>query len=224
MKIYAISGLGADQRVFQYLKLENEIAPIDWITPEKNESIENYAKRLSAVINTKEDFVLLGVSFGGLIAVEISKISNPVTTILISSAETKNELPKKFRMFGKGLLNLLPKRFFDIPRKPAQLLFGTKEVKLLNDILDDTDLYFAKWAVNQLVNWQNTSRLNSVLKISGEKDKVIPPSNTENESLIKGGEHFMIVDRADEIIEIINFHLKGESENKKKKNILGLRP
>ena len=207
MKIYAISGLGADQRVFQYLELNFEIVPVDWITPDKNEPIEYYSKRLSSVINTKEDFAILGVSFGGLIAVEISKMLNPVTTILISSAETKSELPKKFRMFGNGLLNILPQRFFDMPRKPAQFLFGTKETKLLNEILDDTDLHFAKWAVNQLVNWKNTTRLKSVLKISGEKDKIIPPSNTENEHLIKGGEHFMIVDRANEISEIINPHL-----------------
>jgi hypothetical protein len=80
---------------------------------------------------------------------------------------------------------------------------------LLNDILDDTDLHFAKWAVNQLVKWQNTTRLKSVLKISGEKDKIIPPSNTENEHLIKGGEHFMIVDRANEISGIINSQLKN---------------
>ena len=207
MKIYAISGLGADQRVFQYLKLENEIVSVDWITPLKKESIENYAKRLSSVINTKEDFALLGVSFGGLIAIEIAKISGPKATILVSSAQIKSELPKKFTWFGNSLLNLLPPRFFDMPRKPAQFLFGTKETKLLNEILDDTDLVFAKWAVNELVDWQNEFVPNPVLKINGTKDKIIPPAYAENEILVTGGEHFMIVDRADEISEIINSQL-----------------
>ena len=50
MKIYAISGLGADKRVFQFLKLEHEFIPIDWIDPLKNESIAEYAKRFSSII------------------------------------------------------------------------------------------------------------------------------------------------------------------------------
>ena len=65
MKIYGISGLGADQRVFKYLKLDCEFIPIDWITPLKRESIENYALRLAQVIDTNEAFGILGVSFGG---------------------------------------------------------------------------------------------------------------------------------------------------------------
>ncbi|MGB0839278.1 MAG: hypothetical protein ACPGXL_04005 [Chitinophagales bacterium] len=33
MKLYGISGLGADQRVFQYLNLDCELIPLDWIEP-----------------------------------------------------------------------------------------------------------------------------------------------------------------------------------------------
>ena len=47
MKLYAISGLGADQRVFKYLTLDCEIIPLEWIDPQKNEPLENYAIRLS---------------------------------------------------------------------------------------------------------------------------------------------------------------------------------
>ena len=209
MKIYAISGLGADKRVFQYLTLNHDLITIDWITPEENEPIEKYAERLSVVIDTTEEFALIGVSFGGLIAVEISKIIQPRITFLISSVETKDELPKMFRWIGKSVLKYLPERFFDIPRKSAGFVFGTSNTVLLHQILDDTDLSFAKWAINQLVNWKNTERLKSVMKISGSNDKIIPASGGENEILIQDGAHFMIVDRAAEISEWIN--LKMES-------------
>ncbi|MDF4221942.1 hypothetical protein [Maribacter huludaoensis] len=56
MKIYAISGLGADQRVFEHLNLDIELIALDWITPHKNESIKVYAKRLSEVIETDDEF------------------------------------------------------------------------------------------------------------------------------------------------------------------------
>ena len=46
-KVYFISGLGADKRIFSFLDLSFcEPVFIDWITPLKNESLESYALRL----------------------------------------------------------------------------------------------------------------------------------------------------------------------------------
>ena len=204
MKLYGISGLGADKRVFEYLNLDCKLIPIEWIEPLKNETIESYSIRISKSINREEDFGIMGVSFGGLVAVEISKRLNPKLTILISSAETKLELRLIYKIIGKTkLLKLIPQFLFDPPRIIADWIFGAVNKKLLNQILNDTDLYFAKWAVNQLTNWSNIEKLsNPVLKIGGTHDKLIPPN--KNQRLIEKGEHFMIVDRAYEISQIIN--------------------
>ena len=204
MKLYGISGLGADKRVFEYLDLDCKLIPIEWIEPLKNETIESYSIRISKSINREEDFGIMGVSFGGLVAVEISKRLKPKLTILISSTETKLELRLIYRIIGKTkLLKLIPQFLFDPPRIIADWIFGAVNKKLLNQILNDTDLYFAKWAVNQLTNWSNIEKLsNPVLKIGGTHDKLIPPN--KNQRLIEKGEHFMIVDRADEISQIIN--------------------
>ena len=215
MKIYAISGLGADKRVFQYLNLDFDMIPIDWIKPIKDESLENYSKRLSSKIKLNEKFVIMGVSFGGLVAVEISKILNPEITILISSAETRREIPKLYRIIGDlGIMRILPKKMFDPPRILARFLFGAEKFELLNQILDDTDLNFAKWAVNELINWKNSERVkNQLLKISGSRDKLIPPRLGEDIIEIMGGQHFMIVDRADEISDMINDNLRKRTDN-----------
>jgi len=208
MKLYGISGLGADKRVFQNLTLDCELIPIDWIEPKENETIEDYSIRLSQGINTAEKFGIIGVSFGGLVAVEMSKKLNPALTILISSAETNTELRAIYRIFGKSkLVNLIPTQLFDPPRGIANWMFGAKNKQLLNQILDDTDLNFAKWAVKELVNWKNEERLaNPILKIGGTHDKLIPSKNVDK--LIERGAHFMIVDRADEISEIINEEIR----------------
>lgn len=152
MKIYGISGLGADKRVFEYLKFEDEFVPIDWITPHKNESLENYALRLSKIINTKEQFGLLGLSFGGLIAVEISKQLKPQCTILISSVETRKDLPLIYRVLGKSkLLKIIPPSFFKPPKKLAYYFFGAKNKALLQSIINEADLRFVKWATQALL-------------------------------------------------------------------------
>ena len=203
MKIYGISGLGADKRVFEYLNLDSEFYPIDWIDPFKKESISEYAKRLSQIIDTTEKFCLIGVSFGGLVAVEINRFLKPELTILISSVETKHELSPFLRFLGKTkLTQIIPTKFFKPPYWILYYLFGTRETKLLKVILEDTDLVFAKWAINELLNWKNDSSIDNFIKIHGTKDRLIPPSGEAE--IIKGGGHFMIVDRAKEISQIIN--------------------
>ncbi len=209
MKIYAISGLGADKSVFEYLELENELITLDWIPPKVNEPIEEYAKRFAENygVDKEINFIILGVSFGGLIATEISKLYQPKMTFLISSAETKYEINKFWKLIGQvGITKILPKNLFDPPRKFAHFLFGTQKKKLLNAILDDTDVGFTKWAINELLNWKNITKLSNVIKIGGSKDKLLPPKD-ESIIIIEGGEHFMIVDKAKEISKIITASL-----------------
>ncbi len=209
MKVYGISGLGADKRVFNFITLNYPFTPIDWILPYKNESIEEYSKRLSSIIDTENDFCLIGVSFGGLIATEMSKFLKPKITILISSAHTKNELKSIFKWFGKTkVIKLIPTFLFYPPKFIASYLFGAKNNKLLNKILDDTDLSFVKWAIHELINWKNTTQLKNVVKINGTNDKLIPPKGTTKMILIDKGEHFMIVDNAIEISNLINTEIK----------------
>ena len=208
MKIYGISGLGADKRVFNFLKLNHTLIPIEWIKPYKREPLQDYSARLSKIIDPKSDFVLIGVSFGGLVAVEISKILNPCLTILISSVETKIELRPIYSGFGKlNIIKKIPAKLFDPPRYIASSLFGTAN----KELLEDTDLQFAKWAVNELVNWDNQNQVENLIRIHGTKDKLIPWRGLGKVELIEDGEHFMIIDRAEEISKFINEKIKDRS-------------
>ncbi|OHX65426.1 hypothetical protein [Flammeovirga pacifica] len=202
MKAYCISGLGADQRVYNNLEIKYEKISISWITPLKNESLKNYAIRLSQKIDQDEEFILIGVSFGGLIAVEISKILKPKFTVLISTIEKSSELPFLYRLVSKmNFVKYLPSKLFHMPFFIASFLFGTKNL-LLKEILQDSDLSFTKWAINTLLHWKNETSINNCVKINGTSDLIL--SSYESDFYIKNGHHFMIVDRADEISEIIN--------------------
>jgi len=211
MKIYCISGLGADERVFQDLNLDFETIPISWIETYENENISQYSKRLSSIINTHEEFAILGVSFGGLVAVEISQQLNPTITILISSAETKDNLRAIYRAIGKlNILKLIPAFMFNPPRLIANWIFGAKRIEILDQILTDTNFKFAKWSAIQLTTWKNTRKVqNNIIKIEGSNDKLIPRTKDEDSIVVENGEHFMIVDKADEISKIINQEIKN---------------
>ena len=124
MKCYCISGLGADKRAFKYLSINHELIHVEWIKPTKNESISNYSKRLSSQINTKEPFMLLGLSFGGIIACELAKIINPQKVIHISSITNKKHLPLVFRLIGAiGIHKIIPASLMSPPMGLAYWFF-----------------------------------------------------------------------------------------------------
>jgi hypothetical protein len=210
MKIFAISGLGADKRIFDYLTIQHELVAIDWLIPEKNEDIVVYTERLinAYKINEEVEFGILGVSFGGLIAVEMSKLLNPKMTILISSVETHHEFGWLIKLIGKSkIIKFIPKILLDPPRFLAHYMFGTKRKKLLTSILNDTDLRVTKWAVRELLYWKNETKLPNLIKIGSLDDKILPSKGSDT-ILIDKGEHFMIVDRSDEISDILNHKIE----------------
>src|SRR5215831_6606770 len=111
MEAYFISGLGADARVFEHIRLPEGYHPIHigWIEPEENETLPHYAMRLAASIDTAEPFVLIGLSFGGMLVTEIAKVLKPASTILIASIPLSKHLPPYFHAAGKiGLHKLVP--------------------------------------------------------------------------------------------------------------------
>jgi pimeloyl-ACP methyl ester carboxylesterase len=202
MKAYCISGLGADHRVYQALDLKYELVALEWIEPRKKETLAAYAQRLAAKIDQKKPFVLIGVSFGGMLAVEIAHQLQPVQTILISSVEVAEELPKWYRWLGKlEVVGSLPVYCFRLPFWAAKWAFGTRH-PLLKAILKDSNPAFTKWAIAALLSWNNTQRLSNRLKIGGAKDRLLPAK--EVDYVIEDGHHFMIVDKAAQLSALIN--------------------
>lgn len=124
-ELYIFSGLGADERVFQRLDFSDyRTTFVTWILPQENETIEHYATRLLDQIRATKP-ILIGLSFGGLIAVEIAKQIDTEKVILIASAKTKNEIPFYYRFAGKLRLHkLIPTQFLKSANLFMNWLFG----------------------------------------------------------------------------------------------------
>ncbi|AXG70236.1 hypothetical protein KORDIASMS9_02475 [Kordia sp. SMS9] len=204
--VYGISGLGADKRIFDFLELKYEFTALDWIAPKPKESIKAYAQRLidTYQLATKPNSVIVGVSFGGMIAAEMHELLETKKTVVISSATKSAELPYLYRFAGKlNLVRWIPKRLLKLNVHLAAFFFGTKQKKLLKAIIKDTDLHFLKWGMFAITKWKKTTKNAEIITIHGDEDKVIPAKGQKN-YLIKNGGHFMIVDLADEVSKILN--------------------
>jgi len=206
-KIYVFSGLGVDKRVSDHIDFGVlDVELLEWNHPFADESLENYALRISKKI-TEENPILIGLSFGGILCVEISKIIKTKKIILIASAKTKFELPYLFRLSGKLKLNkLIPNSILTHQNFIINWLFGiiTKQEKhLLKSILQDTDPKFLSWAINEIINWKNKISPENSIHIHGNLDRIIPIKFVKANFVIKGGGHFMTVNKAQEIEYII---------------------
>lgn len=204
-EIYLLSGLGADKRVFDFVDFSGfKVNHIQWIDPLQGETIERYAQRLLTQIKTERP-TLIGVSFGGMMAIEIAKLIDTGQVILISSAKTKFDIPVYFRLFGKLRLNsLMPSSHLKVVNRFTFWLFGTtseKENELVRTIIKDTDPWFMKWAIDKIVNWRNTTVIKNLTHIHGTADKILP--HRPCDFTITDGGHLMIINRSEELSGLI---------------------
>jgi pimeloyl-ACP methyl ester carboxylesterase len=209
MTLYLISGLGVDRRLLSRLKFGPGIKVIhlDWITPEKGETLAEYALRLAEGIDTGELFAIAGVSFGGMIAAEIAKKYNPQAVILLSSSAARGELPLLFKIAGALRLNkLFPPQLIKIINPLTYWLFDahTKEEKrLLKDILLDTSSSFVYWAMNSILHWQNEEIPVNLFHIHGRKDKILPIRYVKADIEIAEAGHLMVYSHGQEVSKAI---------------------
>tara|TARA_B100000674_G_scaffold460436_1_gene438503 strand:- start:4133 stop:4777 length:645 start_codon:yes stop_codon:yes gene_type:complete len=209
MKIYCFSGLGADERVFVFLKLNPayELVSVDWIKPLESEALEDYSIRISEKIQTKNPFGILGVSFGGVVAQEVSKIVKPKFTLLISSINSPGQIPFLLKLAPDFMLRVIPAYLFKLQGWIANYIFSAQNKRLLQQILHDTDPRFVKWALIALKNWKPNGLKSSGFFISGLKDRILKPAD-EGVKIPDGG-HFMVVDLSNEVSKEINLFLES---------------
>src|SRR5688500_749331 len=99
--------------VFKNLEVPGyDIYYLEWIKPEKDESLDSYARRMVVQIQ-HESPVLIGLSFGGIMCIEMARFIPAKLVIIISSIKNFREMPYWMRLSGKLRLNrLLPMRSF----------------------------------------------------------------------------------------------------------------
>ncbi len=205
--VYCISGFGADERVFSKLNFGgNNVHFIPWLLPEKKERIEEYARRMAEKI-AHENPVLLGLSFGGMMGIEIAKFMRTQKVILISSIKSLHEVPLWMKLAGKTQLNkIFPLRSFRLfePIQNYNLGIENKtELQLVREFRKNIGQEYTNWAANEILNWKNTWQPENLFHIHGSKDHMFPIRNIKTKYIIPGGGHFMVMNRAEKVNEVL---------------------
>lgn len=208
MKVYFISGLAADKRIFKYIQLPAgcEAVFLDWITPQKDDSLASYALRLASSINKDEPFALVGLSFGGMLATEIAKQYKPAVTILISSVPVSKELPGYFKMVAKvGLHKIVPISL--LKSSAATKRFFTREKnadkKLLWEIIHESDAGLIRWSVDAILHWQNEIVPQPLWHIHGARDEILPVKFTHPTHTVPRHGHMLVMTAAGKVNDLL---------------------
>ena len=218
LNAYLIPGMGTDHRVFNDYHFDTTLinaTPIKWADWKNSNSLGDYAQALVYQIDTTAPFVLVGVSMGGMLAMEMSRIIQPEAIILISSARSSRHLPTKSKI-GKHLpayclltdkmLQKIAakKRFFkDIKSNSHKYLYQA--------MLIGTGADFLKWQFQAITRWafEPDGSEPFIFHIHGSKDKILPlKKKMPADVIIEGGGHKMVVNRVGELTGLIERFVK----------------
>ncbi|WP_298325640.1 alpha/beta fold hydrolase [uncultured Dokdonia sp.] len=200
--VYLMPGMAANPSIFENIKLPEDsyqIHLLEWFIPEVDESLQDYALRMTTHIK-HDNVVLLGVSFGGILVQEMAKHIKVAKLIIVSSVKTKHELPRRMKLSRKlKLYNILPTRLVEDIDTLAKYAFGEtikNRVALYKKYLSMNDRRYLSWAVKEMVCWDQETAPPGIIHVHGSADKVFPLKYIDNCINIDGGTHIMVITRA----------------------------
>ncbi len=202
-RLYFIPGVATNSSVFANLDLPNyEMVFLDWIQAGKGESIQAYAKRMAQRVTT-ENPVLVGYSFGGMIAIEMAKHLPDATVILISSIKNYKERALSMMLTSSfSLHKLFPSKVgkdFSFAYKWMNDPKGKAEHDFVNRMRAQLDYDHTDWAIHQAVSWKHDDHTPALYHIHGDRDRIFPIRYIKNCIPVRGGTHLMLLNKGPEI-------------------------
>jgi pimeloyl-ACP methyl ester carboxylesterase len=214
MNIYFIPGLGADKKIFRSIRVPqgNKAYYIEWIKPLKNETLQSYSYRLAEQMDTSQPYVIVGLSFGGMLATEIVNRYPLGKMIILSSVPSSGDLPFYYRIAGKiNMQKVIPISLMKSAALMKRLFTAeTAEQKAyLRMAIREVDTSFIRWALDAIVKWRGKVANADYVHIHGSRDAILPIRFCKPTHILKGGGHLVILTRNNEISEIIKDYVNN---------------
>lgn len=211
LPIILFPGMGADAQMFGHqIAAISQIQVPPWITPSEHESLSAYAERFAGHVNPHRRCYIGGASFGGFVALEMSRHLDVAACFLIGSVQGPEEFPNSLRA-----LRMVPQAADVIPFeiaaffcRSAQLSGDTSSESALISIMSqfsEADSSFIRWACRAVLEW-NGMKDNvpvPVHHIHGGKDHVLPAAKTNADCIIPGAGHLLPITHPSEVTAYI---------------------
>ncbi len=212
--VYCISGLGADHRVFERLTLPGcTLYPLEWLIPLDEEPADHYAARMAKGI-THERPILMGLSFGGMMAGRIAQLVPLSRLWLISTVTSREEMPGYMR-WGK----YIPFHELAYKIQPGKWLTPIENYNLGVESQDEKDMVaqfrekvdpgYLRWALHTIMHWEDAPRVPYSFQVHGAQDRIFPIKYVHPDATVAEAGHFMVYNRANQVSQILQNDLSN---------------
>ncbi|HEX2618219.1 MAG TPA: alpha/beta hydrolase [Flavobacteriales bacterium] len=215
MTIYLLPGVGCDERLFDRLSLEGlDVVKLSWPEFRTGGTLTSIAEELKDRVNAEEPHVLIGVSMGGMVAQELALLTHPQKVVLISSWTGPAEWPWLVRV-NKALGLQRTIREWSVRMVwPLKRLIDQREQsidQLLWDMARKQGARQLRRGTDAIMRWPGSRWTGPLVRIHGDKD-IVTPLRFPVDHLVKGGQHVMVLTRADEISALLRRELGASDE------------
>ena len=203
--IYLLPGMTADFPIYaRLLPLVAGASIAPFIEPLCDESLASYAARMAP--RFAPDCFLGGVSFGGIVALEISRLVRPRGCILISSIASPRQAPPWFRI-GRALGGRNSSRLLRLMGAAAALVPGrirTSSTLRLAKLSGSSGAWH-RWAASAVLAWRPEGEYCfPILHIHGAADRTFPLRYVRPTIIIPRGRHALPLSHSLETAHAIN--------------------
>ena len=182
-RLLLLPGMAADARMHAGLaRLVPWLRPLDWGPAERTRSIDAAASALIAHHDLRADDLVGGSSLGGIVAGRIAERIDARRLVLLGSALDPREIAWPLR-------HLMPlgQR---LRHGPLQALAGSSRARLLCRMYASVDPRFIRAMIADLRGWRGYQGGSPVLRIHGDRDRVIRPRQG-GKQLVRGAGHLL---------------------------------
>ena len=213
--IILLPGLGLDDRLYALQKVEFPgIRVPAWLPPEYFESLADYARRMAQAVDPGGPCFVGGMSFGGMVALEMSRHLDCRGCLLISTVRSPQELPYWAKFLAPWAW-ILPPRADLVAAVAGTLLLWTigrvfpPRWKLFCLHLSRTRAPIMPWACRAVVSWKPSPVTCPVYQIHGDSDPILPHRLTQSDLVIPRAGHLLPLSHPFVITELLRRVVNG---------------
>lgn len=203
--LYLIPGMSPEFPIYSgIVDLLPGSTVIDFLEPLPGESLKAYAARMAG--RFPSGCFIAGVSFGGILALEISRLVQPAGCVVISSICDPAELPpwlRVWRLAGgsgcAGMLSLIGETASLVPERVR-----TSSTMRLTKLAGKRGSWH-RWATSAVLDWEPDPEPATfpILRIHGSADTTFPLRYTRPGVVVEGGTHDLPFHRPEETARAI---------------------